>query len=312
MFPVILSRKKVFLVVVVLVLSLSHAAAQSSKWNAQYQQYIDQYKDCAIEQMLKWKVPASITLAQGLLESGAGKSRLAVKGNNHFGIKCHGWKGGAIYHDDDARGECFRAYASAFDSFEDHSRFLASGQRYQKLFKLKMTDYHGWAKGLKAAGYATNPKYAQQLIDVIQLYKLYQYDKLKKYDKFLTAHTKALTTGGQPLHLIKIYNKNYYVKARRGDTFRSIGEEIGISYKKIARYNERDRDDPLREGEIIWLKKKQKRAAKEYKDRRHYVRSGESMYSIAQHYGIRLKSLYKMNHLSPDYNLRVGDELKVR
>ena len=296
----------------VLFLLLSVSTGAQSTWNAQFQQYIDQYKDCAIEQMLKWKVPASITLAQGLMESGAGKSRLAVKGNNHFGIKCHDWQGATIYHDDDARGECFRAYGSAFESFEDHSRFLATRSRYASLFQLKITDYQGWAKGLKAAGYATNPKYAQQLIDIIQLYKLYEYDKVKKYDKFLTQHTKAATQGGQELHLIKIYNKNYYITARRGDTFRSIGEEIGVSYKKIAKYNERERNSQLQEGEIIWLKKKQKKAPKEYKKRRHYVRQGESMYSIAQHYGIRLKSLYKMNHLSPDYNLRVGDELKVR
>ena len=118
--------------------------------------------------------------------------------------------------------------------------------------------------------------------------------------------------GGQTLHLIKIYNKNYYIIARRGDTFRSIGEEIGVSYKKIAKYNERDRNSRLQEGEIIWLKKKQKKAPKDYKKRRHYVKQGESMYSIAQYYGIRLKSLYKMNRLSPDYDLRVGDELRVR
>lgn len=293
-----------------LALTWLSVTAQST-WNAKYQQYIDQYKDCAIEQMLKWKVPASITLAQGLLESGAGGSRLATRGNNHFGIKCHGWEGAAVYHNDDASGECFRAYASAFDSYEDHSRFLAKGQRYAKLFKLKITDYQGWAKGLKDAGYATNPKYAQQLIDIIQLYKLYQYDKAKKFDKFLTAHTMA-STDEQPLHLIKIYNKNYYITVRRGDTFQSVGKEVGISYKKIAKYNERERDDLLHEGEPIWLKKKQKKAPNEYKARRHHVRSGESMYSIAQHYGIRLKSLYKMNHLSADYDLRVGDELKLR
>ncbi len=291
--------------------SLQSVSAQST-WNAQFQQYIDQYKDCAIEQMLKWKIPASITLAQGLLESGAGHSRLAVKGNNHFGIKCHGWQGASIYHDDDARGECFRAYHSAFESYEDHSRFLASGKRYASLFKLKTSDYKGWAHGLKAAGYATNPKYAQQLIDVIQLYKLYEYDKEKMYDKFMKQHTETPTVAGQQLHLIKKYNKNYYITVRRGDTFRSIGDETGLSYKKIARYNERDHDAQLWEGETIWLKKKQKRAPKEYKKRRHYVRSGESMYSIAQHYGIRLKSLYKMNHLSPDYDLKIGDELRVR
>jgi len=301
-------RKYCFLFIILSSLAVS---AQST-WNAQFQQYIDQYKDCAIEQMLKWKVPASITLAQGLMESGAGKSRLAVQGNNHFGIKCHDWLGATIYHDDDERGECFRAYSSAFESFEDHSLFLVTGKRYASLFQLKITDYQGWARGLKAAGYATNPKYAQQLIDIIQLYKLYEFDKVKKYDKFLTEHTKAATQNGQSLHLIKIYNKNYYITARRGDTFRSIGEEIGVSYKKIAKYNERDRNSQLQEGEVIWLKKKQKKAPKEYKKRRHYVRGGESMYSIAQHYGIRLKSLYKMNRLSPDYDLRVGDELRVR
>ncbi len=287
-------------------------ASGQSVWNARYQQYIDQYRDCAIEQMLKWKIPASITLAQGVLESGAGQSELATRGNNHFGIKCHSWTGPTIHRDDDARNECFRAYDSAFDSFEDHSRFLATGKRYASLFKLKLTDYQGWARGLKAAGYATNPQYAQRLIDIIQLYRLYQYDKAKSYDKFMIERTKDRRSDGKPLHLIYIYNKNYYLYARRGDTFRSIGDEIDISYKKIARYNERDRDDALEEGEIIWLKKKQKKAPKEYKDRCHYVRQGDSMYSIAQKYGIRLESLYKMNRLPPDYTLRIGDALRLR
>jgi len=283
-----------------------------SQWNKQYQQYIDQHKDIAIEQMNRWKIPASITLAQGILESGAGNSELTRKGNNHFGIKCHGWTGRAVYHDDDARNECFRAYDSAFDSYEDHSRFLATGQRYRSLFSLKLTDYRGWANGLKAAGYATNPQYAQRLIDIIQLYKLYNYDTQKNYDKFVVAHAKSHETESQPLHPIKIYNKNYYIIARKGDTFKKIGEEINVSYRKIASYNERDKNDPITPGEIIWLKKKQTKAPKEYKNRRHHVRSGESMYDIAQKYGIRLKSLYKMNHLKADYELCVGDELRLR
>jgi LysM repeat protein len=308
-----MNREMIKKCVVLTLLSLSlQGAMGQSKWNQRYQQYIDQYKDIAIEQMLKWKIPASITLAQGLLESGAGNGRLATKANNHFGIKCHGWKGRTIYHDDDARGECFRSYSSAYESFEDHSRFLSSGQRYKGLFKLRLTDYQGWARGLKAAGYATNPRYASQLIDIIQLYRLYQYDKATGYDKFMSQHAKDHRVGGQQLHPIKIYNKNYYIVAREGDTFRLIGEEINISYRKIARYNERDKNDPLKPGEIIWLKKKQKKAPKEYKDRLHYVRAGESMYSIAQKYGIRLKSLYKMNNLSPDYDLRIGDELRLR
>ena len=283
------------------------------KWNQRYQQYIDQYKDIAIEQMQRWKIPASITLAQGIFESGAGQSELAVKGNNHFGIKCHGWTGRTLYHNDDQQDECFRAYPSAFDSYEDHSRFLANGQRYRSLFSLKTTDYKGWARGLKAAGYATNPQYADRLIELIQLYRLYQYDTATTYDHFMADHAKDRpAVVGQQLHPIKIYNKNYYLYARRGDTFKSIGEEIGISYRKIAKYNERDKKDALQEGEIIWLKKKQTKAPKEYKGRVHYVRQGESMYSIAQTYGIRLKSLYKLNRLSPDYDLRVGDALRLR
>ena len=251
------------------------SASAQMKWNERYQQYIDQYKDIAIEQMRRWRVPASITLAQGIFESGAGQSALVLRSNNHFGIKCHGWTGRKVYKDDDARDECFRAYDTAFDSFEDHSQFLATGQRYRSLFSLQPTDYKGWARGLKAAGYATNPKYADQLIELIQLYRLYKYDTAKDYDRFMTERTKDHAVNGQQLHPIRIYNKNYYLYARRGDTFRAIGEEIGISYKKIAKFNERDRDERLTEGEIIWLKKKQKRAPKEYKNHLHYVRQGE-------------------------------------
>ena len=277
-----------------------------------YRQYIEQYRDIAIEQMLRWKVPASITLAQGLLESAAGQSTLATKGNNHFGIKCHGWTGATIYRDDDRQNECFRSYPSPYDSFEDHSRFLATGQRYRSLFTLRITDYEGWARGLKAAGYATNPRYAESLIDIIERYGLSQYDKARSYDKFIVERARDTSASGLPLHPIYIYNKNYYLNARRGDTFRSIADEVGISYRKLARYNERDKNDALTEGEIVWLKKKQSRAPKEFKRRPHTIAAGESMYSIAQRYGIRLKSLYKMNGLAPDYDIQVGQQLRVR
>lgn len=303
--------KKFLLILFTLQCSLFTANAQV-RWNERYQQYIDQYKDIAIEEMHRWKIPASITLAQGLFESGAGQSELARKGNNHFGIKCNGWTGRTVYHDDDQRNECFRAYNSVFESYEDHSRFLVNGQRYRSLFDLKTTDYKGWARGLKAAGYATNPQYAHKLIEIIQLYKLYQYDDAKHYDKFMSEHTKDHPVNGQNLHIIKIFNKNYYVIARKGDTFKTLAQEIGISYRKLAKYNERDKRDELDEGEIIWLKKKQKKAPKDYKGRLHYVRAGESMYSIAQSYGICLKSLYKMNHMSPDDDIHIGQGLKLR
>ena len=302
--------KKTFFVVALL-LNAMMATAQM-KWNSTYQQYIDQYKDVAIEQMKKHRIPASITLAQGLFESGAGRSELARKGNNHFGIKCHGWKGRTVHHDDDARNECFRAYDNAYESYEDHSRFLVSGKRYQGLFSLKTTDYKGWAHGLKAAGYATNPNYATKLIQIIELYKLYEYDHAKHYDRFLASATKDRVGPGGMIHPIYKFNNNYYLKARRGDTFMSIAKEVGISSRKLAKYNERDKRDDLVPGEIIYLQKKAKRAPKSYKGRLHYVRAGESMYSIAQLYNIRLKYLYKMNKLSPDYQLKVGDSLRLR
>ena len=289
------------------------SAFSQIKWNSAYQQYIDQYKDIAIEQMQRYHIPASITLAQGLLESGAGRSELTRNSNNHFGIKCNNnWTGRRTYHDDDAKNDCFRVYDSAYESYEDHSKFLSGNQRYRQLFQLKTTDYKGWAKGLKACGYAISPVYAEKLIEIIQLYKLYQYDSAKGYDHFMAQRTKDQNPNGASLHTIKIFNKNYYIIARRGDTFKAIGEEVGISYRKIAKYNERNRKDQLQEGEVIWLKKKQSKAPKDYKGRLHYVRSGESMYSIAQQYGIRLKSLYKMNKLSPDYQIKVGDGLRLR
>jgi len=296
-----------------LILITSTQVFAQMKWNQRYQNYIDQYKDLAIEEMMKWKIPASITLAQGIFESGAGMSDLARKGNNHFGIKCHGWQGRSVYHDDDEEGECFRAYDNANQSYEDHSRFLARSQRYSRLFKLKMTDYRGWAHGLKACGYATNPRYAYKLIELIELYKLYQYDNARSYDKFMAKHSgsdQPAIRGGL-LHPIHIYNDNYYLYAREGDTFRLIGEEVEISYRQLARYNERNKNDVLHKGDIVYLKKKRKKAEKQFKNRPHTVKPGESMYGISQMYGIRLKSLYKKNKLSADYQIRVGDKLKV-
>lgn len=281
--------------------------SQNMTWNQRYQDYFDKYKDVAVEQMLKYHIPASITLAQGVLESGAGKSELATRANNHFGIKCNGWTGRKSYHDDDEMNECFRAYDNVYESYRDHSVFLTTSKRYSSLFELKLTDYKGWARGLKACGYATSPTYANKLIEIIQLYKLYQYDTAKDYDKFQTQQVKSGDN-----RQIYAFNKNYYLKARRGDTFRSIAQEVGISYRKLAKYNERDKRDVLEEGEIVWLKKKQNKAPKNYKGHLHYVKNGESMYSISQLYGIKLKKLYKLNDLPPTYQIRVGDALRLR
>lgn len=299
------------LTLVVLILSVTHVSAQI-KWNSAYQAYIDQYKDLAIEQMLKYNIPASITLSQGLLESGAGRSWLTKSSNNHFGIKCHGWTGRRVFHDDDERGECFRAYDNPRQSFEDHSRFLATQSRYARLFNYSRTDYKSWARGLKQCGYATNPQYASKLIQIIELYNLNQYDKANKFDQFMVKHsTEDGVAPDGNFHVIKAYNKNYYVIARKGDSFQSLSKELCIGKRKLAKYNERSYKEELAAGDVIYLKKKRKKATKEYKNRPHIVQNGESMYLISQKYGIRLSSLYKKNHLSPDYQIKVGDKLRV-
>ena len=299
----------------------STVASGQARWNQVYQSYIDQYKDMAIEGMLKYGVPASITLAQGLLESGAGRGRLVLLGNNHFGIKCHGWVGRTITHDDDAKGECFRAYDSALESFEDHCKFLRDRPRYKSLFSLDRTDYRGWAYGLKRAGYATNPVYAQSLINLIELYKLYEYDKATRYDRFMAHHSGENTVARDidkgrispaqivGAHPINRYNDNYYIVVRQGDSFKSLSKELEISARKLAKYNERDKHDRLIPGEYIWLKKKKKKAPKEYKNRPYYVRKSESLYDIAQRYGIRLKSLVKKNEKLAERGLQIGDEV---
>ena len=301
----------VVLALVCLLFSIQGASAQM-KWNSAYQSYIDQYKDLAIEQMLRYNIPASITLAQGLFESAAGRSNLTRSGNNHFGIKCHGWTGKRTYHDDDAAGECFRAYDNARQSYEDHSRFLATQSRYARLFSLRRTDYRGWARGLKQCGYATNPQYASKLTQIIELYGLNKYDRATTYDRFIAKHASEESPGPDGVrYVIKAYNDNYYVIAKKGETFKSLGKELGISGRKLAKYNERDKRETLDDGDVIYLKKKRNKAERNFKNRPHTVKAGESMYSIAQKYGIRLKSLYKKNRLSPDYNIRVGDKLRV-
>lgn len=284
------------------------------KWNQTYQTYINQYKDLAIEQMLRYRIPASITLAQGLFESAAGRSDLVRQGNNHFGIKCHDWTGPTQYHDDDARGECFRVYRDARDSYEDHSKFLARQPRYARLFELGQRDYKGWARGLKQCGYATNPQYANKLIQIIELYKLFDYDKAKRFDRFMAEHsgTEQAVNAQGLLHPIHKFNDNYYLITREGDTFKALGKEIEISWRKLAKYNERDKNDVLRRGEVIYLKKKRKKAPKQYKNRPHIVRNGESMYTISQKYGIRLKYLYKMNNFDVDHQIKIGDRIRIR
>lgn len=294
-----------------LVFSLSALTVFSQvKKNATYQDYIEKYKDIAVEQMRTYKIPASITLAQGILESGAGRSALALRSNNHFGIKCgSSWKGKTTKHDDDKRNECFRVYSSAEESYVDHSKFLLKA-RYTPLFQLNPLDYKGWARGLKACGYATSPVYAKKLIELIDTYELYLYDE----DEYGVSR-RPVKYDEIKINIHKFFTNNdiLCVKAIASDTWESLSKELGVSSKKLLKFNEAESSVRINEGDLIYIQKKQKKADKKYKKNPwHKVKTGESMYSVAQLYGIRMKNLYKMNFKSPDYTPREGDLLKIR
>ena len=286
-----------------LILIISSLTLQSQTRNKQYEDYIKKYRELAVEEMKKYHIPASITLAQGLLESGAGQSTLARKSNNHFGIKCGSdWNGKTVSHDDDARGECFRAYKHPKESYEDHSKFLAGRPRYASLFKLNITDYKGWARGLKKAGYATNPRYADQLIGIIEVYGLHQYDT--------KGGLKWMKENPNP-HQPYIANGLVYIVVRAGDSWKSISKEFNVSQSKLRKYNDLYKGYALQVGDILYLEKKNKKADKEHIV--HVLRAGESMYSISQKYGIRLKNLYKLNKMHEnDPAPEVGTILRLR
>lgn len=278
--------------------------AQAQYRNPKYVAYVKQYSGLAVEQMKIYKIPASITLSQGLLESGAGLSSLAKESNNHFGIKCGGrWNGPSVLHDDDARNECFRAYEHPGASYEDHSKFLSSGARYAFLFNLDITDYKGWAIGLKKAGYATDPSYANRLITIIEDYELYRYDREGLSPKRYARERKEQILYNP--HQSYIANDLLYVIARRGDTFESIAKEFETSARKLVKYNDLQKDYTLAEGDIVYLHAKKKHASDNYKV--HIVREDDSMHSISQRYGIRLKNLYQLNAKSGEYVPQVGD-----
>lgn len=273
-----------------------------------YEEYIEKYKSIAQKHQEKYKIPSSITLAQGLLESGAGKSDLAIKSNNHFGIKCHnGWTGETVIAKDDIPNDCFRKYNSVEDSYEDHALFLSKNARYRKLFDLETSDYKGWAIGLQTAGYATNKAYANNLIKLIEDYELFQYDKISGKNK---KSSKDKSLGGIYSHIPYKTFGLVYVIAKRGDTFEGIAQEFGFKAKDLCKYNEVPEDFPLNEGDLVYFQKKMKKAEKPYYE--HVVRVGESMHSISQLYGIQVKGLYKMNKLDEEYIPTEGDVLKLR
>ncbi len=297
---------------IVAVLSLSGVQSVAQTKSQKFLDYIDLYKDIAVEQMEQHGIPASITLAQGLLESGAGSSELAKKSNNHFGIKRgSSWTGPTTTHFDDGRTEYFRVYDSVRDSYEDHSKFLLR-DRYSRLFRLSILDYKGWAHGLKSCGYATSPTYANRLISIIELYELNKFDR--------DPNAPAYIPEDRPLVEVKLNSHQLYsnngvvcIKANGSETWDSLSKEFALSKKKLLQFNEAVETVDINAGDFIYLQKKQSKAAKEYgKGYWHHVRQGESMYSIAQLYAMNMKKLYKLNFKDDDYTPVQGDLLRVR
>jgi hypothetical protein len=297
------------LLTICLILVTAFSAGAQRK-NTSYLKYVDQYDNLAIQHQKKYGIPASIILAQGLLESGAGLSKLAKESNNHFGIKCHtDWKGGRTYHDDDRRNECFRKYRKAEDSYEDHSLFLTGHSRYSGLFKLRITDYKGWARGLQKSGYATDKAYANKLIKLIEDYELYRFDSGKGIKKSNRKKQQQITAPAVKRTVYKTHGL-IYVIALPDDGFERIARDLDFKHKNLIKFNEVPEGFPVQPGDIVYLQKKKKKADKPYYD--HVVKIGESMHDIAQQYGIRIKNLYKMNKKDPEYIPTEGDVLKLR
>ncbi|MBD5355850.1 MAG: LysM peptidoglycan-binding domain-containing protein [Bacteroides sp.] len=270
-----------------------------------YEDYIDRYWELAVEHQQEYGIPASITLAQGLLESAAGRSTLAAEGNNHFGIKCHKeWKGKKMHRNDDAPNECFRVYKTPEESFRDHSLFLRR-TRYQKLFDLDVTDYQGWARGLRECGYATDPQYAARLITIIERYSLYSYDSdggnlTEETVAFIREHLTAC-------HPVRKSRGLHYVVAMPGDTYASIAKELGINKKKLMAYNDVKHDGEIKAWEEVYLVEKRDEAPDGVVQAT--IGEGESMHSIAQRFGMKLSVVRNLNKKVKD---KPGSTLKLK
>lgn len=298
-----------------------------------YKDYIEQYREIAVRKMQEYRIPASITLAQGILESGTGKSPLALEANNHFGIKCHKeWTGMTYTMDDDEKNECFRKYASAEESFDDHSFFLTSRPRYAGLFNLDILDYKGWANGLKSAGYATNPKYAEILIRIIEENELFKYDKpdngllAVKEDKkpLVNKETRPIKQASTHLQLtpasltfveIADGNRQVYANngskltfAKEGDDVYTIAKDFGVHAFQILRYNELGKKETISAGQAIYIVPKKNKS----KQIDHKVAEGETMRGIAQFYGIKLNALYKLNSMPTGHEPHPGSYIKLK
>ncbi len=294
--------------------------------NMSVEEYIKKYSIIAINEMNLHRIPASITIAQGLLETNNGNSELARYANNHFGIKCkNDWTGQTYYKDDEQENECFRKYNSPYESFVDHSVFLSTHDRYRFLFDLNLQDYRGWARGLKTAGYATNPEYANKLIKLIEEHSLYALDEQFVPGKILITNEKEIYSDTSfLLHFLAIdsvqsvsFHSTYrrifenngvkFILARREDSYYKIAHDFAIYTYQIPKYNELPKRGFPQEGQIIYLEKKKRKSAFNY----HLVAYGQTLHFIAQKYAIRSKSLLKLNRMQKDDPLIAGQILRL-
>lgn len=300
----------IYSVLICFLLSLSVSAQRT---NQVFWSYIDKYKDVAIDQMSRYHIPASITLAQGLLESDAGRSTLATQANNHFGIKVSGgWTGPYVLRNDDRPNEKFRKYRNAKESYEDHSKFL-QGKRYQGLFSLHLADYQGWAKGLKAAGYATNPAYAESLIRIIEMYNLAQFDNPKYKSQIQTVAVKTSADSFFDTHRVLQNNGVYFIIVEIGDDMATISKHTGLSLKKLYKYNDLPYTYAPTQGDIIYLGKKKTHASRDFRKYPiHIVEVNQSIHDISQLYAIRLDKLYKLNQWDAMHTILPGDIIRIR
>ncbi|NOR75587.1 MAG: hypothetical protein GQ525_10555 [Draconibacterium sp.] len=272
-------------------------------------EYIQRYQVLAIEEMNRSGIPASIKMAQGCLESANGNSELSKKSNNHFGIKCKSsWKGKKVYYDDDAKNECFRSYKTVEDSYIDHTNFLTDNPRYAPLFKLKTTDYKGWARGLKKAGYATAKNYASHLINIIETNKLYRLDNKMSFEEMTAFEQKqmgnkgisnSLSINAFQSHKIIKRNRVKSVVARKGDTYEVIAQELDLNDWVLYKYNNQSAGYRPQENEVVYIQPKKRKTQKNTLT--HKVEPGETMHYLSQMYGIKLNLLYWRNHIKTGY-----------
>ncbi len=286
------------------------------------QKYIEQWSRVAQNQMIEHGIPASITLAQGILESGSGSSMLSKQANNHFGIKCHGWDGPGVYKDDDKKNECFRKYKSAEESFEDHSEFLKKA-RYAALYELDITDYKSWAKGLKKAGYATDPQYAQRLIKIIEENDLHVYDMVTSREAVImrpkaeprfnekgraNTNTAEIIDLTEERNVMDHPNGIRFTKARDGEDLESVARSLDMAPWQIKRYNDLSSNYIFKGGETIFLQPKRNKAKSDY----HLALDGETIRLISQRYGVKMTRLEQYNGLSADGPLQKGQKILLR